>query len=499
MPLTQHLTTLEASGLLRLAQARPEIEYLFRHALIQDAAYHSLVRADRRALHRAVAETLERIYVERVDDIAATLAYHFGRAEAHGQALRYFERAAGRAQAAYANEEAIAFYRAAIEQADHLSRAGTPSSDSWNTQLAQLYERLGDVLEQTGRLEEARAAYDGGLGHAPQADHVTRARLQRKIGRAWDFQSRYQNAAAAYALAERALGAEPDEPAAVWRQEWIKIQLDRMQSHYWQGQWRELARLVEQTQPILQQYGTPALRFYFYDSLISVDERRNRYLISDDALRNARAMVAAAQASGEMRLIGEGHFQLGFCLLIHDDLDEAEEQLHTAEDILRRIGNAIYLAYVLTYRSILYRRRGQPDAARPVILQAYAATKANKLIPHLAVAEGNLAWLGWREQKMDEAYRHGLAAIELWPQSSFVYPFQWTAYLPLLAVALRNAQIAEGIQYTRALLEPTQQRLPDLLDGPLTQAIQFFEQGDADSAQSCLRRAIAVAEQMRYL
>jgi len=268
---------------------------------------------------------------------------------------------------------------------------------------------------------------------------------------------------------------------------------------YWQGEWREIARLVEQTQPVLQQYGTPVLRFYFYDSLISVDERRNRYVISEDVLGYARAMLAAAQESGELRLIGEGHFQLGFCRLVHDDFDEAEEQLRAAEASLRRMGDVLYLAFVLTYWSILYRRRGQPDAARPYILQAHAATQANKIIPHMAVAEGNLAWLCLREQKLDEAQRHGLTAVELWQQSSFAYPFHWTACLPLIAVAVRNAQTAEAVQYARALLEPTQQRLPEALDAPLTQAVQFYEQGLLESARTHLGQALAAAEQKHYL
>ena len=44
----QHLTHLEATGLLRLAQTRPELEYLFRHALLQDTAYESLLLTDRK-------------------------------------------------------------------------------------------------------------------------------------------------------------------------------------------------------------------------------------------------------------------------------------------------------------------------------------------------------------------------------------------------------------------------------------------------------------------
>ncbi len=58
MSLRTRLSALEASGLIRLAQVEPEIEYLFRHALVQDAAYASLLKADRRILHRTVGEAL---------------------------------------------------------------------------------------------------------------------------------------------------------------------------------------------------------------------------------------------------------------------------------------------------------------------------------------------------------------------------------------------------------------------------------------------------------
>jgi len=64
--LTQRLTQLESHGLIRLAATQPELEYLFRHALVQDAAYASLVKADRKQLHLAVGEALESLYPEQV-------------------------------------------------------------------------------------------------------------------------------------------------------------------------------------------------------------------------------------------------------------------------------------------------------------------------------------------------------------------------------------------------------------------------------------------------
>ena len=499
MSLRTRLSALEASGLIRLAEVQPELEYLFRHALVQEAAYASLVKYDRKRLHLVVGEALERLYAERLDELAATLSHHFGRADAHEKALSYLVRAAERAKATYANDEAMAFYRAAIERAAVLSRSGAPSSEAWSAQSAQLHERLGDVLELSGKFEEARAAYDGALRRTPQTEHVGQARLQRKSGLAWSHQLRHQDAAEAYDLAEEMLGAEPDESATVWWQEWLRLQLNRMEMHYWQARLRELAQLVERIRPAMQQHGTPALRFYFYDSLISVAERRDRYTISDEILANARAMLAAGQESGDQRLIAEGQFQLGFCLLWHDDFDEAEEHLRLAEDLMRRIGHAFYLTHVLTYLGLLYRRRGNVDAARPYIQQTLVTGRANQMTIGIARAEANLAWLAWREAKPDEAYQHGLAAVESWSRASFADPFQWSGCLPLAAAALRNDQVAEAVRFARVMLEPTQHRLPDPIDEPLAQAVQFHEQGQPESARSCLQQALAAAERLRYL
>src|SRR5205085_5108473 len=80
MTLNHRLQTLEGSGLIRLVDSYPELEYLFRHALLQEVTYHTLVKQDRRRLHLVVGETLERTYPERSADLAAVLARHFAEA-----------------------------------------------------------------------------------------------------------------------------------------------------------------------------------------------------------------------------------------------------------------------------------------------------------------------------------------------------------------------------------------------------------------------------------
>ena len=111
---TQQLARLEASGLIRLAQTHPELEYLFRHALVRDAAYKSLLNADRKPLHRAVAEALERLYPDQLDELAPLLGQHYSQANETEKAIRYLHKAGQQAALRYANPEAISFFGDAL-------------------------------------------------------------------------------------------------------------------------------------------------------------------------------------------------------------------------------------------------------------------------------------------------------------------------------------------------------------------------------------------------
>ena len=64
--LTQRLAQLEASGLIRLEQVEPELEYCFQHGLLQEAAYGSMLKSELAEWHHAVGTALEALYPERL-------------------------------------------------------------------------------------------------------------------------------------------------------------------------------------------------------------------------------------------------------------------------------------------------------------------------------------------------------------------------------------------------------------------------------------------------
>jgi ABC-type oligopeptide transport system substrate-binding subunit/class 3 adenylate cyclase len=105
------LLSLMRLDLLREARRWPEPEYRFKHALIQEAAYRTLVVGERRALHAKAARWLESSYAGREDEVAGLLAHHWLAAADEDKAVAYLTRAGDRARQEYALDEAIAHYR----------------------------------------------------------------------------------------------------------------------------------------------------------------------------------------------------------------------------------------------------------------------------------------------------------------------------------------------------------------------------------------------------
>jgi tetratricopeptide (TPR) repeat protein len=155
------LQTLEISGLIQLASARPELEYVFRHALLQEAVYNSLLKNDQKALHLAAGEVLESLYVGRVEQIAAHLAYHFSNAEDHQRAVKYYRLAGDLAVERYATPEALELYTRAVELAE-VSGQSTP----------ELYQARGTVKEILGDFEGSCADQSQALSLAEKQNNV---------------------------------------------------------------------------------------------------------------------------------------------------------------------------------------------------------------------------------------------------------------------------------------------------------------------------------------
>ena len=145
------LRELERRDLIR-AVASPARAFTFRHALTQEAAYGSLLVRHRRELHHRVAEAIEAASPDRLDDVAALLVRHYEASGDDEATLRFALLAGDTARRLYANSEAAAHYRTAIDAGLRLG-AGSEV-------LRAAFGKRGGTLEVAGRHHEAVAEYE---------------------------------------------------------------------------------------------------------------------------------------------------------------------------------------------------------------------------------------------------------------------------------------------------------------------------------------------------
>jgi class 3 adenylate cyclase/tetratricopeptide (TPR) repeat protein len=112
--LEQALRRLVTSGLIFQEGDMPSAKFQFKHALLQDAAYHTLPRKSRRSLHARLASALESKFAERVKAEPELLAYHYEQAGLIGAAVEYRRLAARRDAERSADIEALSHFNRAL-------------------------------------------------------------------------------------------------------------------------------------------------------------------------------------------------------------------------------------------------------------------------------------------------------------------------------------------------------------------------------------------------
>jgi class 3 adenylate cyclase/tetratricopeptide (TPR) repeat protein len=119
--LDEALEQLTTTGLLSRRGAPPDAVYTFKHALVQDAAYDSLLKSTRRQLHTRIAHTLETQFSTFAETSPESPAMHFERAGLPDAAVSWYIRAGSRAQARSANREAVSHFERALSLLDQIS------------------------------------------------------------------------------------------------------------------------------------------------------------------------------------------------------------------------------------------------------------------------------------------------------------------------------------------------------------------------------------------
>ncbi|MCA1845675.1 MAG: hypothetical protein LC792_21270, partial [Actinobacteria bacterium] len=183
-PVTEEdlLAALDEAVQARLVGEVSPTRFRFSHALVRATLYESLTGARKIALHRSVAEAIESLHQGALDDHLPALAHHWTKAAVPAaeteRAAEYSTRAGDRAVALLAHDEAVAYYRQALDLVERSAgSADGPMAIELLIKLGDAQRRAGDPAHRETLMVAGRRAKEHG-----DASAVVRAALANSRG-----------------------------------------------------------------------------------------------------------------------------------------------------------------------------------------------------------------------------------------------------------------------------------------------------------------------------
>lgn len=432
------------------------------------------------------------MYLGREDEIAATLGHHLAEAGDAEGALRHLGIAARQAVASYANLEAIASARRAIE----LFAAGTVPPDL-RPLVVELLDIEAKALRALTRYDEAVTAYRLSLDLVPADDQLSVARVRIRIAQTLADAHEYELASAELDRVDELLGGVPDSDLGF--EVWLAATLARGSVYYWLADQTRYSQLIAAARPIVERRGSREQVIEFLGTVRASLWRRNKFVADDELIRLDRSLFEAEHDSSDEEVRAWAAFHHGFTLVWHRDLDEAESAFRESLAGAERVGSTLVKARSLTYLMVTARLRGDADAAASLVEPVRELAAEVGLPEYDAMALAVSAWAAYGRGDEAGASADATRALDIWAGLPNRYPVDWLACLPLLAAAVSSGRVGEARRWAQAMLEPDQQRLPDSLTSALGDGVRAAAAGEGEMALEHFATAVRAAREQGYL
>jgi hypothetical protein len=349
--LDREIQELQATNLIREAARQPELEYQFRHALTQEAAYRSILMKRRREYHRRVAEALEALFSSRLEEHADLLAHHFD-AAGDSRARGYYQLAGRQAAQVYAIDVALAYF----------SRALDLQGDSSPGETISIHEARGEIYFSLGHFEQASADFEAALD------------LARRTGRFDDENRMISNLA------------------------WLS---------WSSGKSEEALKLAREAEARSIASGDPAQALRA--SIIVGSALQNIGDLSGARLRMRRALLAGRR-QGMHRMAALSMYFLAMLENFAGRFKRSAAYAYRAHQMNLQVGNRLMACGALFYASLAEGGRGRYDQALSVLEEGRSLAEEISS-PWSARYPNQRAWLSAELGDWERAYEFDLAGL----------------------------------------------------------------------------------------
>jgi tetratricopeptide (TPR) repeat protein len=389
--------------------APPDAEYTFKHALVQDAAYSSLLRGRRQQLHARIAMELENHFSDLVEQQPEILAEHCAQAGLTEKAARLWRRAGHNTAKRAAHREASALFQKALT-----AYAALPSSADTLGEVIDVRWDLHHSLYPLGELARDRANLERAKHLAEKfGDEIRLARVLSRLaytlGSLGDLIGAVEAGERALALEERR--SDPDVKA--------RINMMLARSRYGRGDYERAVGHARQVLDLLHEGPGHGPRDEAYLTFARVNARIWLALCLAEFGRFDEAAVLGQEATDIARGMNEPEelifagLGVGRMHLIQGNLDIACEALEPALAMCKSAEFPIYVSRIASCLGAAYASLGRTDEALVLLEEAVRQAAASNLMFGQSLVLSNFGRVCHLAGRQDEALTHAHDAIDV--------------------------------------------------------------------------------------
>jgi adenylate cyclase len=404
-----HVLELESRQLIIPTSSDSTPIYAFRHTLIQEVVYGTLLKRDRQSLHQEVAEAIERDCFWLPDEQTETLAYHYAESANPSRAVPHLIAAAENAARRCANETAIQHYRRALALMDRESA----SSD----QLLTVQMGLGRALKFVGEYSEANHTLKEALKYLLRPDVMKESsdlipRWVHGLKELADIQVREGSPGEAIAYLKAGLDVLGDEGAEAYPGVW-RLLVDRLAwVRFRQGKLEDALSLASSATLDLDlgSADDPLTHASLYNTLGGIFWQQGNL---PEATTYVERSLDLYRRLGYLWGMANAYSNLGVLYYRRGDWPRALENWERSLDLRRTIGDLQHQATTLNNLGFLRTSMGEHKLAQRNLQDGLAIGR--KLGDDWIIAQSliSLAYLSVVESHFGEAAAHAKAALTL--------------------------------------------------------------------------------------
>jgi tetratricopeptide (TPR) repeat protein len=386
LPGERVLEALEEATARRIVEEESDAprRYFFAHALIRETLYASLSGPRRLGLHRRIAAILEQQHAADDDPPLGELAYHFVEAAEPAtvaKAVDYSARAARRALAALAYEEAVAHFARALKVLEQ--SASRDAATRCDVLLG-----LGDAHSKASEFDESRAAFQAAADLARTAglgEHLARAALG--LGRGWIEQGTADPAIVA--VLQEALTALPEADSAVRARLLGRLAMELHFSH----QPDRCQALARQGVAVARRLDDPSTLAFAVNARHWAQRGQDEV---PELLAMADEIIHHAEAATELELALQGHSWRLVDLLELGQTETIDDEIAACASLAERLRQPFYRSWVAGLLPMRALMLGRFDDAERLARDALAAAEAAGNWNGITSSRVQLGWC-WKD------------------------------------------------------------------------------------------------------